>query len=82
MSGAQRLRIVVDRATIYAHPGWEGVRHRGWSEEGDHSKVRRGMERLKGERGIVIGREFEGNGDFIMISWWESLGLVQKFQKN
>jgi len=42
----------------------------------DYSQVRRSMERLKAEKGIVIGREFEVKGNLLMIPWWAFLGLV------
>ncbi len=42
----------------------------------DTSQVRRSMERLKAEKGIVIGNEFDVREDILMIPWWVFLGLV------
>ena len=42
----------------------------------DISQVRRSMERLNAEKGIVIGKRFEIKGDILMIPWWVFLGLI------
>lgn len=42
----------------------------------DYSQVRRSMERLGAEFGIVIGKEFEMKGNLLMIPWWAFLGLM------
>ncbi|ASJ08307.1 ATPase [Thermococcus siculi] len=42
----------------------------------DYSQVKRSMERLGADFGIVIGKEFEVNGNLLMIPWWTFLGLV------
>ncbi|AEC52028.1 hypothetical protein PNA2_1112 [Pyrococcus sp. NA2] len=40
------------------------------------SQVKRSMEKLKADRGIVIGREFEVGDDVLMVPWWVFLALV------
>ncbi len=42
----------------------------------DRSQVRRSMKRLKAEKGIVIGKEFEVGDDILMMPWWGFLALV------
>ena len=42
----------------------------------DRSQVKKSIDRLKAEKGIVIGREFEVGDDILMIPWWSFLALV------
>lgn len=42
----------------------------------DSSQVKRSIKRLKAEKGIVIGKEFDVRDDILMIPWWGFLALI------
>lgn len=42
----------------------------------NYSQVRRSMERLGADFGIVIGKGFDVKGNLLMIPWWAFLGLM------
>ncbi len=45
-------------------------------EKAGYAQVRRSMERMGADFGIVIGREFDVKENLLMIPWWVFLGLV------
>lgn len=41
-----------------------------------YAQVKRSMERIGADAGVVIGREFEIRGNLLMMPWWAFLGLL------